>query len=88
MPALNRSAIRVSWDTSYAGTEPIERYDVLCDEEVIGTVPHVPQITQQPFHFDDILSEDQRKSARQYRVRAVDAVGNQAESNPLAIDLL
>ncbi|MBT4090121.1 MAG: hypothetical protein HOE30_16680 [Deltaproteobacteria bacterium] len=88
MPALNRSAIRVSWDTSYAGTEPIERYDVLCDEEVIGTVPHVPQITQQPFHFDDILSEDQRKSARQYRVRAVDAAGNQADSNPLAIDLL
>ncbi|MDA3789308.1 MAG: aldo/keto reductase [Desulfobacula sp.] len=87
MPALGRRAVRVSWDTSYAGTEPIERYEVLCNKEVIGIVPHVPQITQQPFHCDDNLNEDQKNGTRQYRVRAVDAVGNQAESQVFEIDL-
>ncbi len=88
MPGLNRCAVRVSWQTSYAGAEPIERYEVLCYEDVIGTVPHVPQITQQAFHYDDILNEDQKKGTRKYKVRAVDAAGNQAESQAFEIDLL
>lgn len=29
MPVLQRTAVRVSWDTAYAGAVPIERYDVL-----------------------------------------------------------
>lgn len=85
MPGMGYRAVRVRWDTSYAGAEPIERYEVLCNKEVIGVVPHVPQITQQPFHYDDILNEDNSK--RQYSVRAVDVAGNQAESQVFEIDI-
>jgi hypothetical protein len=85
MPGMGYRAVRLRWDTSYAGAEPIERYEVLCNKAVIGVVPHVPQITQQPFHYDDILNED--NSTRQYSVRAVDVAGNQAESQVFEIDI-
>ena len=88
MPGLNRKAVRVSWHTAYAGAEQIDCYEVLCENEVIGRVPYVPQITQQPFHYDDVLGEDQKEGVRHYKVRVVDVAGNQAESDTLAIDPL
>ena len=42
MPMLGRFAVRVTWDTAYAGAVPILRYEVLRDGEVVGTVPHTP----------------------------------------------
>ena len=86
MPALSRNAIRVSWDTAYAGTEPIERYEVLRDDELVGSIPHTPQITGKRYHYDDIFNEHQKDGVRHYKVRAVDASGNSAESLSLAVD--
>lgn len=86
MPALARNAIRVSWDTAYAGTEPIERYDVLRDDEVIGIISHTPQINEKRYHYDDIFGENQKEGVHHYKVRAVDASGNSAESLSLTID--
>ena len=87
MLALARNAIRVSWDTAYAGTEPIERYDVLRDDEVIGIISHTPQINEKRYHYDDIFGENQKEGVHHYKVRAVDASGNSAESLSLTIDL-
>ncbi len=52
MPLLGRVAVRVSWDTAYAGAVPIERYEVLCDGEIVGIIPHTPQFRAKRFHFD------------------------------------
>ena len=86
MPAMARNAVRVSWDTAYAGTEPIERYEVLRDDELIGSIPHTPQITEKRYHYDDIFGKNQKEGVYRYKVRALDAVGNSAESISLAID--
>ncbi|MBU2643997.1 aldo/keto reductase [bacterium] len=80
MPALGRTAVRVSWDTAYAGAEAIERYDVLRNDTLIGSLPWQPQITSRRFHFDDVLDDAQRGKTLEYRVRAVDCAGNSAES--------
>jgi hypothetical protein len=86
MPLLGRTAVRVSWDTAYAGNAPIERYDVLRDEKVIGSVPHSPQITLQRFYFDDVLGEEHKESPHKYRVRSVDASGTTAQGPAMSVD--
>jgi aryl-alcohol dehydrogenase-like predicted oxidoreductase len=86
MPLLGRTAVRVSWDTAYAGTVPIERYDVFRDEKVIGSVPHSPQITLQRFYFDDVLGEEHKDSLHKYHVRSVDASGTTAEGPAMSVD--
>lgn len=88
MPALGRHAVRISWDTAYAGTEPIERYDVYRDGELIGTVPHRPQITLKRFTYDDVLDESQGGQSILYSVKAVDTKGNSAESDSMGLRLL
>jgi hypothetical protein len=86
MPLLGRRAVRITWDTAYAGAAPIERYEVLCDGEVVGSVPHAPQLTRRRFHYDDVFAKDRPTAARGYSVRAVDATGAAAESVVLMAD--
>ena len=86
MPLLGRTAVRVSWDTAYAGAVPIERYDVLRDDKVIGSVSHIPQITMQRFYFDDVLGEVHKDNSHKYCVRAVDASETTADSHVISAD--
>jgi len=72
--------IRISWDTAYAGSMPIERYEVLRNEEVIATVPHRPQITGKRFYYDDAQKGDGKTGTNSYAVRSVDAAANTAQS--------
>jgi len=74
MPGYARNAVRVSWDSAYAGAQAIDRYEVLRDGEVIGSVPHAPQITFRRFCFDDEFGPEP-VGAHTYAVRAVDASG-------------
>jgi hypothetical protein len=77
---IGRTAVRITWDTAYAGAAPIARYDVLRDGEIVGSVPHTPQFMAQRFHCDDVFDEGRLTGAHEYRVRAVDAAGAAAES--------
>lgn len=80
MPMLGRTAVRISWDTAYAGAAPISRYEVLRNGKVIGSVPHRPQITEKRFFYEDILGKDESSGEHQYAVRSVDATGAAAQS--------
>lgn len=83
---FGRLAVRVTWDTSYAGAVPIERYEVLRDGEVIGIVPHTPQFTSQRFFHDDLFPAGWQPGSHNYRVRAIDAAGATAESASFTVD--
>lgn len=83
MPMLGRNAVRVSWDTAYTGNCAIDRYEVLRDGEVIGTVPHTPQFTRDHFYYDDLLDKEAKASDYTYKVVAVDAKGVRAETDEL-----
>jgi aryl-alcohol dehydrogenase-like predicted oxidoreductase len=75
MPLLGRTAVRISWDTAYAGDAPIERYDILRNGEVIGSVPHIPQITEKRFFYEDIPGKGESVDDCHYAVRSVDSKG-------------
>ncbi|MBA3028737.1 MAG: aldo/keto reductase [Desulfobacteraceae bacterium] len=83
MPRMGRKAVRISWDTAYAGTAPIERYEVLRNQEVIGSVPHVPQIREKRFAYEDVPGTDDNLGDFHYSVRSVDAAGSTARSSSM-----
>ena len=84
MPLLGRHAVRVSWDTAYAGDCAIDYYEVLRDSEIVGTVPHRPQYTHRRFVYDDVFEAQTVVSSFRYRVVAVDTRGNRAETAEMA----
>jgi hypothetical protein len=86
MPMMGRTAVRISWDTAYAGAAPIERYDVVRDGKVVGSVPHTPQFTAERFHYDDIFDEGRLTVSHRYSVRAMDTAGAAVGSAALAAD--
>lgn len=85
-PMMGRVAVRITWDTAYAGAVPIERYDVLRDGIVVGSVPHTPQFRATRFHYDDLFDKDRPAGAHEYRVRTVDAAGAATDSPVLTAD--
>ena len=87
MPGIGRIAVRISWDTAYAGTEAIDHYNILRNGDIIGTVPHQPQITPRRFSFDDVLDDEHIGNSYQYQVRTVDFQGNSADSSKIAVSL-
>ncbi len=86
-PNFGRTAVRVSWDTAYAGKFPIEGYDILFDYELVAQIPHHPQITSKRFHYDIIFKKGRKPGFHRCLVRAVDSSGQTADSSVLSIDL-
>jgi aryl-alcohol dehydrogenase-like predicted oxidoreductase len=84
MPLIRRKAVRISWDSAYAGAAPIVRYDVLKNGEVIGSVPHKPQTKEKRFFYDDIPGAEEQTGEYRYTVRSVDAAGAMAQSVSVA----
>jgi aryl-alcohol dehydrogenase-like predicted oxidoreductase len=76
-PKLTKSdKLRLSWDTSYAGNEPITHYEIVSGDKVIGTVKHVPQVSKEPFSFEI-------PSGKEFKVVAVDAIGRRSATEVL-----
>jgi len=71
-PRLTKSdKIKLSWDTSYAGNEPLSHYEILSDGNITGSVPHIPQVSEEPFTFEVA-------SGKEFRIVAVDAAGRKS----------
>jgi hypothetical protein len=67
--------IKLTWDTSYAGDEPIAHYEIIRDGELTGNYQHTPQISKVPFTFET------SRSGNEFRLVAVDASGRKAASD-------
>lgn len=83
MPAFGRKAVRVSWDSAYAGAKAIDYYSILRDGREVARVAHHPQISQNRFHYDDVVESDQAAGALHYVIRAVDKAGKSADTSTL-----
>ena len=73
------NGITLAWDSAYAGSEPIVRYEVFEDGKLVKTVPHTPQIClEQPFEC-----ELEQTGGKSLTVAAVDAAGAKKASGDL-----
>ena len=70
--------IKLSWDTSFAGNEPISHYEVLKDGQLMQTIQHTPQISKSPFIC-------QTEAGKSFQLVAVDKIGRKAASEMLVI---
>ncbi len=68
--------MQLTWDTSYAGSEPLSHYEIESDGRIIGTVRHLPQITKDPFKYEVVSGE-------KFKVIAVDTVGRRSATEIL-----
>jgi len=71
---LRGDNVELAWDTAHASDAPLSHYEVWRDGEEVGSVPHQPQTTGEPFIFRD------PGSGETYRVVTVDRAGRRAES--------
>jgi hypothetical protein len=75
---IKSDGVTLSWDTSYAGNEPITHYEIVSDGKTIGTVRHLPQVSKDPFSY-------KISSGKEFKVVAVDAIGRKSESGILTV---
>ncbi len=74
--------IGMSWNTAYAGNEPITNYEIWQDNQKIGVVDHKPQTGKKPYVFEGTLND---KSPHTYKIVTVDAAGRSAASGEIAV---
>lgn len=69
--------ILLSWDTPYAGDQPVTHYEIMRDGELASTLPHTPQVSKTPY------SVALPAGGQSYQIVAVDAGGRKAGSEVL-----
>ena len=72
----------LTWQTAYAGDEPILRYEIMRDGKKTGEVVHRPQVKATPFSFEDALPDT---AAHQYRIVTLDAAGRTAQTDEIVL---
>ena len=75
---IKKDKLEITWDTAYAADAPLSHYEIFQGDKKVAAVKHHPQITKQPFTFNDRLGEGD------YRVVTVDKAGNRAESGSIS----
>jgi aryl-alcohol dehydrogenase-like predicted oxidoreductase len=73
---IKSDGVKLTWDTSYAGNEPITHYEIESDGKIIGTVRHLPQVSKDPFIYEI-------NSGKEFKVIAVDAIGRKSATGVL-----
>jgi hypothetical protein len=72
---LQRNENKITWQTAYAGDEPISHYEVMVGGQLVGKVEHKPQtLKSKPFSFDI------GNTGAEIAVIAVDKAGTRAET--------
>ncbi len=78
----NSGDIQILWGTGYAGTAPIDRYELFRKDQKILAMPFRPQISDEPFDFMDNAA---MPGEEQYMVRVVDRSGKTADSRRVSL---
>jgi len=79
---LDENKIKLTWNTAYAGDNPIDFYEVSRNGISVGQVLHKPQTTESPFEMVDAL---EGVGQLEYRIITKDKKGNKAESDVIKL---
>ncbi len=81
----DQRVVKLTWQTAYAGREPIQNYEIWRDNQKIGQVQHIPQTSKEPFAFEDNLND---KDTHEYKILTVDRSGNDAPTEKLIVSTM
>lgn len=79
---LDDRQIRLTWDTAFAGENPVNCYEILRNNEKVGEIKHTPQTTKKPFEFIDTVESEGKV---EYMIVTVDKKGIKAKTNHLVV---
>lgn len=79
---VDERKVELTWNSAYANTDPIDRYEVRRNEVKIGEVSHQPQTSLEPFRYYDTLEEIGKYN---YQVVTIDKKGNEADTQTLFV---
>ena len=74
--------VKLTWNTAYAGDNPINFYELSRNGSKVAQVPHKPQVTEIPFEYIDVVENMQRP---EYRIVTIDKKGNRVESESIRV---
>jgi len=81
----DKRVVKLTWDTAYAGNEPLKYYEIYRDNEKIGRVNHIPQVDSNPFKFDDEVGDN---TLHEYKVVTVDFTDRSVQSEGIIADTI
>jgi aryl-alcohol dehydrogenase-like predicted oxidoreductase len=71
-----KPAVRITWDSAYAGREPLRHYEVWSQGTLLANVQHQPQTDKNPFEYIDRSAPGLNK---EFILASVDNSGQKAE---------
>ncbi|MBN2348520.1 MAG: hypothetical protein JXJ22_06780 [Bacteroidales bacterium] len=79
---IAENKLMLTWDTAYAGDNPLSHYEILKNGIMAGKVMHSPQTTLKPFEFTDIIDGN---SNAEYKIITIDSKGFKAEKDIIKV---
>jgi aryl-alcohol dehydrogenase-like predicted oxidoreductase len=77
-----KQKIILNWNTAYSGAEPLDRYEIYRNDQLVGTIPFKPQITKNPYQFTQVVKNEGKCK---YVVAVVDTSGQKATAEPVLV---
>lgn len=77
-----KRVVTLKWQTAYAGDEPITRYEIWRDRQMVSQMAYQPQTTRKPFEIADAVSD---KTAHTYQIATVDRSGHKAMTDEIHV---
>jgi hypothetical protein len=74
----DKRVVKLTWDTAYAGNEPLKYYEIYRDNEKIGRVDHSPQVDSNPFSYSDDVRDN---TQHEYKIVTVDFTDRSVSSD-------
>jgi len=77
-----KRVVSLKWQTAFAGDEPITRYEIWRDRQMVNQVAFRPQISRKPFEFADTVND---MTAHTYQIATVDAASHKAMTDEILV---
>ncbi len=79
---IESNTVELSWDTAFAGDDPIKKYEVFKNGKLVGEVKHQPQTTMKKFSFKDKLDD---AGKNRYQIVTVDTSNKRKETQIIQV---
>jgi hypothetical protein len=78
-----RKLVRLYWDSALAGANALRSYEILRDGKAVATVAHKPQLTLEPFVYEETLPLG---TGHRYEIAAIDVRGTRSVAPALLLE--